>query len=121
MGSSRWQEFGHPKLCAIILVMVKNVSYFNIFNGQNHWVIIIKYVPVIEMFRNGHLVILMQFYMVSMVIRWLFSELLVMYPVIAALHIKEQLLKVHVATVKEYMVSAKGEAHIGEGIVSCKG
>ncbi len=72
--------------------MVKNVSYFNIGNEQNHWVIIIKYVPVIEMFRNGHLVMLMQFYMVSMVMRWLLIELLVMYPVVAALQLKHMLL-----------------------------
>eukprot|EP01084_Bolivina_argentea_P256957 432788_1 len=66
------------------------------------------------MLRYCHLVMLLQFYMISMVMGWLFIEFDVMYPVIAALYIKEQLLK-------EHMVTAKGEGHTGEGFVSCKG
>eukprot|EP01084_Bolivina_argentea_P065575 119519_1 len=48
--------------------MVTNVLCSSVGNGKNYWEIIIGYAVVMEMLRHGHLVMMLQFYMVSMVL-----------------------------------------------------
>ncbi len=62
--------------------------FFIINNGQINWKSLFDMHLVIQMLQNGHLTIMLQFYMASMVMRVWFILLLVMFSVVFASIVK---------------------------------